>query len=266
MKTVPWEEKPAPAKGPAGLHSMRLLPKDKLVVGLHGNGVSHWDIGGPCRRWFVPSDDARLRPAAIGASGEVVYLAGPCLLRLPLGAMRAEVRGAEVEAAESMEVSNDGELVALCRGSGFMRGEVDVHSLVTGELLWGSDDTFNPIDTVAFSPSGELLMWEFDRPQQSGSDYLEYGAWEARTGRSLLATGHTSNSGDGYHWASDGRRLLFGGWGEEPRYSSAVRGKGGVRKGELIGLKPIPRPPAEVRSWEHLQRQIDALARRSRRS
>ncbi len=236
----------------------RWLGSKKLVVAVGPSGLSWWNPDGwTCRRRFLPEGSSRLAVrvghCGLAADGTLVLLHQGRLVRLAADAKTAElsVDGLSPR-VDGMEVSSDGSYVAIVSDVGFHQGEVDVYDLARGKRIW----SHSGVTEVAFSPDGAALLWQFDLPQQSGSDVLAYGVRETSTG-AALGSWRTTCWMESACWGAGSRRVLYGNDGERPIAVHALRGSKSRLKGELVGVHPVPRPPPAVRGWDALEAQME---------
>ncbi len=256
---TPWDDVEPLAEREGSPYEVRWLRRARRVVSLGRGGIAWWDAKGRrCLRRRLPADLAHLERgrSALAADGTLVQASAGQLLAMAPEAPGMEVRAVGVAEAERLAVAPRGDLAAVLSGSGFMCGDLDVWDLERGARLWGAEE----VDSVEFSPDGRRLLWQFDVPQQSGSDFLRYGACDARTGESL-------GSWDSVYWMQTvafgprGRRVLFGNPDEAPQRIHALWGEARALRGERVGAYPVPDPPPAVGSWAALDRQLQAAAR-----
>jgi hypothetical protein len=245
-----WDEQ-SPGDGqPCSVLSVRriLEPDVVLAISTEGLHVCHPRTHQEHRR-FVPS--MPLPPTqvmAIGAQGQLVWLADGVIRRLDLMARRSEIIARKVPPADSLRVSDCGRYVMLLQDDGFAAGSLCVRSMKSGSTLWKTSKG-TPVDSGRFSPSGRYVLLQWERPVQSGSEVLFAWIRETQTGRPVFDVQHTTWM-ESFFWGEADDTIVYGEWGSRPIQAYEVPSGEHVlveRVQAMTPIQDIPRHPPPAR-------------------
>jgi len=247
-----WDEQLPEGGPPSSVRSVRRLIEPDVVLARSAAGLhvcdprTHQE-----RRRFVPSTPLPSgQVAALGAQGQLVWLAKGTIRRLDLMARRSQVIARKVRPADTLHVSNCGRYVMLIRDLGVASGSLCVRSMESGSILWKNDKN-NPVDGGGFSPSGRYVLWQWEQPVQSGSETLFAGVRETQSGRSVFAINHTTHMAS-YHWGPTDETLVYGEWGSTPKRAYAI--PSGERVQSTVRIRDIlQHPPPARRRFQDLR-------------
>lgn len=249
-----WNEQPPEEGRPSPIWSVRRIIDTEVVLAISAAGLhvcdphTHQE-----RRRFVPSTPLPSgQVAAIGAQGQLVWLAGGTIRRLELLTRRSQVIARKVSSADKLHVSNCGRYVMLIRDLGFADGSLCVRSMESGSILWKSEKN-TPVDSGRFSPSGRYVLRQWEQPAQSGSEVLFAGVLETQTGGSVFEANHTTYM-ESYHWGPTDETIVYGDWGSRPRRAYKI--PSGERTQSTVQIGDIPHHPPPARSqFQYLKPQ-----------
>lgn len=245
-----WDEQPPGDGQPCSVLSVRrlLAPDVVLAISAEGIHVCHPRTHQEHRR-FVPSMPLpRAQVMAIGAQGQLVWLADGVIRRLDLMARRSQIIARKVQPADSLRVSDCGRYVMLLQDNGFADGSLCVRSMESGSVLWKSGKG-TPVDSGRFSPSGRYVLLQWEQPVQSGSEVLFAWIRETQTGRAVFDVHHTTWM-ESCFWGETDDTIVYGEWGNRPVQAYEVPSGERLltaRVQDMAPIQDIPRHPPPAR-------------------